>query len=47
MDDKGAAETFWERCLTNYRFYRLFGEGRWHSFWRAIRAAWMNESGPF
>jgi hypothetical protein len=43
MDESGAAETFWERYLAHYRFYRLFGRwGRWTSFWRAIRAAWKN-----
>jgi hypothetical protein len=48
MDKDGAAETFWERYLTQYRFRRNFGnEGRWASFWGALQAAWKTQSGSF
>jgi hypothetical protein len=48
MDKGGAAETFWERYLANYRFRRLFGkEGRWSAFLGALQVAWKNKSGPF
>jgi hypothetical protein len=41
MDANGAAETFWERYLAQYRFRRLFGkESRWRSLWSAIVVAW-------